>query len=328
MNVFDSGLRQIAERSKSDVFRVAVVGIGCRLPGKADDPNKYWELLLTKSCGIKEIPSDRWNIEAFCDTDPDAVGKGYARSGGFLDDVCGFDPAFFDISPREAQAMDPQQRLLLKVAYEAVQDSGSTLTALRSARCGVFIGISNSDFGTIVRYRRNASDIWAGTGSAFSIAANRISHRMNFGGPSIALDTACSSSLVAVDQACRSLREGACEAALAGGVNALLDPTAFVAFSKANMLSPTSTISPFDKRANGFVRAEGAALVLLKPLDKAVAEGDRIYAVIRATSVNQDGFTPTLTAPSFEAQAAMLEDLCRRAQVDPGQVEYVEAHGT
>ena len=328
MNMSEPYLRQSAGLFTDSDFRVAVVGIGCRFPGNADNPGKFWDLLLAKGCGIREIPPDRWTVEAYCDPDHDAIGKGYARCGGFLDDIFSFDPSFFDISPREAQAMDPQQRLLLKVAHEAIEDAGTTSAALRRARCGVFVGISNSDYGTIARYRKSSSDIWAGTGTAFSISANRISHRLNLNGPSMALDTACSSSLVAIDQACRNLRQGTCEAALVGGVNALLDPGAFVAFSKANMLSPTNTISPFDQQANGFVRGEGAGVVLLKPLDKAYASGDRIYAIIRATTVNQDGFTSTLTAPSYEAQEAMLSDLCRLGRIDPGQVEYVEAHGT
>ncbi len=327
MNAFDVGLGH-GVTPADDVFKVAVVGIGCRFPGKADSPAAFWDLLIGKGCGIGPIPGDRWNVDAYADPDHDALSKGYARSGGFLDDVYGFDPNFFDLSPREAQAMDPQQRLLLKVAIEAIEDSSNTVAALRAARCGVFVGISSVDYATIARFRRTSGDIWAGTGTAFSIAANRISHRLNFNGPSMAIDTACSSALVAIDQACRNLREGMCDAALAGGVNVIVEPSAFVAFCKANMLSPTDTISAFDKNANGFVRGEGAGLVLLKPLARAYADGDRIYAVIRATSTNQDGYTSTLTAPSYEAQVAMLEDLSRRARVEPKQVKYVEAHGT
>jgi acyl transferase domain-containing protein/NADP-dependent 3-hydroxy acid dehydrogenase YdfG/acyl carrier protein len=311
-----------------DIFRVAVVGIGCRFPGRADSPAAFWDLLIGKGKGIRPIPTDRWNPDAYYDPDHDALAKGYAKAGGFLDDVFGFDPNFFDLSAREAQAMDPQQRLLLKVAIEAIEDSGNTLAELRGARCGVFVGISNVDYSAVARYRRTSSDIWAGTGTAFSIAANRISHRLNISGPSLAIDTACSSALTAIDNACRHLHEGTCDAALAGGVNAILEPAAFVAFCKANMLSPTDTISAFDKRANGFVRGEGAGLVLLKPLARAYADGDRIYAVIRATNVNQDGYTSTLTAPNYEAQVAMLEELSRRGKIDPRQVKYVEAHGT
>ena len=327
MNSIDVGLGDTVGL-RDDIFKVAVVGIGCRFPGKADSPAAFWDLLIGKGSGIRAIPTDRWNPDAYYDPDHDALAKGYAKAGGFIDDVFGFDPNFFDLSPREAQAMDPQQRLLLKVAIEAIEDSNNTISALRAARCGVFVGISNVDYSTIARFRRTGSDIWAGTGTAFSIAANRISHRLNLSGPSVAVDTACSSAMVAIDQACRNLRDGTCDAALAGGVNAILEPSAFIAFCKANMLSPTDTLSAFDKRANGFVRGEGAGLVLLKPLARAHADGDRIYAVVRATNVNQDGYTSTLTAPSYEAQVAMLEQLTRRARIEPKQVKYVEAHGT
>lgn len=327
VNAIDAG-RGHSGGQGDEVFKIAVVGIGCRFPGKVDSAAAFWDLLVSKGSGIRPIPTDRWSTDAFCDPDHDAIAKGYAKAGGFIDDIFDFDPNFFDLSPREALSMDPQQRLLLKVAIEAIEDSNNTIAAMRAARCGVFVGISNVDYAALTRFRRTATDIFAGTGTAFSIAANRISHRLNLNGPSFAVDTACSSALVAIDQACRNLRDGTCDAALAGGVNALLEPSAFIAFCKANMLSPTDTISAFDKRANGFVRGEGAGLVLLKPLARARADGDRIYAVIRATNVNQDGYTSTLTAPSYEAQVAMLEQLSRRARVAPKQVKYVEAHGT
>jgi acyl transferase domain-containing protein/acyl carrier protein len=314
--------------TKQPSFSVAIIGIGCRFPGAGSGPKAFWEFLLGSGCGIREIPPDRWNIDAYSSDDRHTIGKGYARHGGFLDDVRGFDSDFFDISPREAQAMDPQQRLLLEVGYEAVQDAGITLASLRRHRCGVFIGISTTDYGNILNLRRSFDEIWAGTGSAFSIAANRLSHRFNFTGPSLAVDTACSSSLAALDLAVNSLAKGACDAALVGGVNAMIYPAAFVAFSRANMLSPTGEIYSFDKRANGFVRGEGAGMILLKPLARAIADDDHIYAVIRGTSVNQDGRTSTLTAPSLPSQIAMLETLCERAAVDPGAIDYVEAHGT
>jgi acyl transferase domain-containing protein/NRPS condensation-like uncharacterized protein/acyl carrier protein len=327
MTYIQAGARR-GSLSKQPSFSVAIIGIGCRFPGAGSGPKAFWEFLLGSGCGIREIPPDRWNIDAYSSDDRHALGKGYARHGGFLDDVRGFDSDFFDISPREAQAMDPQQRLLLEVGYEAVQDAGVTLASLRRHRCGVFVGISTSDYSSILSLRRSFDEIWAGTGSAFSIAANRLSHRFNFTGPSLAVDTACSSSLAALDMAFSSLAKGACDAALVGGVNALIYPAAFVAFSRANMLSPTGEIYSFDKRANGFVRGEGAGMILLKPLARAVADDDHIYAVIRGTAVNQDGRTSTLTAPSMSSQITMLEALCERAAVDPGAIDYVEAHGT
>lgn len=309
---------------------VAVIGIGCRFPGGVSDADSYWKFLQDKKCGIVDIPADRWNIDAFYDPDPDARGKMRSRWGGFLaSDVFGFDPSFFDMSPREVTSMDPQQRLALQVAFEAVQDADRTLADFQRVRTGVFIGISTNDFAqNLRRGRAGGGDIFAGTGSAFSIAANRISHRFNLKGPSIAVDTACSSALVAIDQAVRHLSMGTCEMALAGGVNCMLDPGPFIAFSSANMLSPTGGIYTFDERADGFVRGEGCGLVVLKPLDRAIADGDRIYGVIRHSMVNQDGYTPTLTAPSGEAQQAMLEALTEGASIDPADVDYVEAHGT
>lgn len=309
---------------------VAVIGIGCRFPGGIQDAESYWTFLLEKNCGIVDIPADRWNVDAFYDPEPDARGKMRTRWGGFLaSDVFGFDPSFFDMSPREVTTMDPQQRLALQVAFEAVQDAHRTLADLRSARTGVFLGISTNDFAQNLRRGRvGGGDIFAGTGSAFSIAANRISHRFDLKGPSIAVDTACSSALVAIDQAVRHLSTGTCDMALAGGVNCMLDPGPFIAFSSANMLSPTGGIYTFDERADGFVRGEGCGFVLLKPLDRAIADGDRIYGVIRHSMVNQDGYTPTLTSPSGEAQQAMLEALVEGASIDPADVDYVEAHGT
>ncbi|MDQ0394911.1 SDR family NAD(P)-dependent oxidoreductase [Labrys monachus] len=329
MNIHRGG--QIAENIvESTRQAVAVIGIGCRFPGAIHDAESYWNFLLEKKCGIVDIPADRWNIDAFYDADPDAPGKMRSRWGGFLgNDVFGFDPSFFDMSPREVTSMDPQQRLALQVAYEAVQDADRTLADLQRVRTGVFIGISTNDFAqNLRRGRTSGGDIFAGTGSAFSIAANRISHRFNLRGPSIAVDTACSSALVALDQAVRHMSMGTCDMALAGGVNCMLDPGPFVAFSSANMLSPTGGIYTFDERADGFIRGEGCGLVLLKLLDRAIADGDRIYGVIRHSMVNQDGYTPTLTAPSGVAQQAMLEALMDGASVDPSDVDYVEAHGT
>src|SRR5215207_4198283 len=324
MNITQIDRSILRSATESQVTSVAIIGIGCRFPGGVNGPESYWNFLLEKGCGISEVPADRWSLAAYFDPDPDAIGKSRSKWGGFLqEDVFGFDPAFFDMSPREVMSMDPQQRLLLQVAYETVQDAGATLEELRRIRSGVFVGISTSDFGFSQRNRRNATDIFAGTGSAYSIAANRISHRFDFKGPSIAVDTACSSALAAVDEAVRHLNTETCDVALAGGVNCMLDPGAFIAFSNANMLSTTGAIHAFDERANGFVRGEGCGLVLLKPLARAVRDRDRIYGVIRGTTVNQDGRTPTLTGPSDVAQTAMLEDLVSTTGIDPHEVGFV-----
>lgn len=307
---------------------VAVVGMACRYPGGVQDAETYWSLLLSGKTGIVDIPADRWSHQVFYSPEPDTRGKMRTRWGGFLAaDVFGFDPAFFDMSPREVTSMDPQQRLLLQIAFEAVQDSGLRIKDLQSVRTGVFVGMSTNDFSQR-QQDGSRTDIFAGTGTAFSIAANRVSHRFDLKGPSMTIDTACSSALVAVDQAVNSILAGDCDMALAGGVNCMLDPRPYIAFSTANMLSPTGAIYTFDSRANGFVRGEGCGLVLLKPLVKAIADGDRIYGIVRQTAVNQDGHTKTLTSPSGEAQEAMLRSLMARADVAPADVGYVEAHGT
>ena len=309
---------------------IAIVGIGCRLPGKIKDPASFWNFLANKGDAISEVPGDRWNLESFYDAEGGLPGRTTARCGGFLDDIYGFDPAFFDISPREVENMDPQQYGLLQVVYEALQDAHVTMAEASRAVTGVFVGITMSDYRSLLECDRTipANDIYAGTGVALCIAANRISHRFNLTGPSIALDTACSSSMVAVDLACKNIRDGACDMAIAAGVNVLAAPTAFILFSNANMLSPTGRLSTFDAAANGYVRGEGFGAVVLKPLSKALADGDEIYGLIRATTVNQDGHTKTLTAPSQDAQIAMLEKLCADGGVDPAHIGFVECHGT
>ncbi len=307
---------------------VAIVGIGCRLPGGARSPEGFWSNLLAGVNGVVEVPPDRWSLEGFYDAVPGTLGRSTTKWGGFLDDIDRFDAGFFGISPREAAEMDPQQRLMLQVAWEALEDAGIAADRLKGSSTGVFVGVSVNDYATVQKYHPIADSVHAGTGTALCIVANRISHRFDFHGPSLAVDTACSSSMVAVDQACRSLRDGDCEVALAGGVNALLEPGAFLYFSSAGMMSTDGKVHAFDAEANGFVRAEGGGIVVLKRLADAQAAGDRIYAVIRATTVNQDGSTSTMTQPNPEAHAAMLEQVCRRGGVTPEQVVYVEAHGT
>ncbi len=308
--------------------RIAIIGIGCRFPGGVHDAHSYWSLLTAGRCAITEIPRDRWGLGSFCDPGADLPDRSYSKWGGFLDDIRGFDADYFGLSPREAEAMDPQQRLLLMVACEAVHDARLPLRTLQSNKTGVFIGVSNTDYGLLQRYRSGIGDIQAGTGTALSIVANRVSNRLDLTGPSMGVDTACSSSLVAVDTACRHLADASCDMALAGGVNILLDPRMFITFSRAHMLSPTGRIRAFDAAADGFVRGEGVGVVVLRRLDDALVAGDRIYAVIDATAVNQDGRTSTITEPSLDAQIAMMRSAADRAGIEPRDIAYVEAHGT
>jgi amino acid adenylation domain-containing protein len=307
---------------------IAIVGMACILPGGVISPESLWTLLCEGRDAITEVPADRWNLDGVYDADPQLPGRAVTRWGGFIENVDLFDPAFFGISPREAALMDPQQRLLLQTAWRALEDAGIPAAQIAGSRTGVYVGISHSDYHGIQKYGRYEIDVHTSTGGALSIAANRLSHRLDLRGPSLAIDTACSSSLVALDLACRAIERGECGMALVGGVNLMLTPDVTITFSRAAMLSPDGRCKAFDARANGYVRGEGAGIVVLKPLARAQADGDHVRAVIRATAVNQDGQTSTLTVPSLAAQVAMLREVCDRAGVDPAQVPYVEAHGT
>ena len=241
------------------------------------------------------------------------------RWGGFLAQLDQFDANFFGISPREASGIDPQQRLLLEVTSEALQDAGQVPERLAGTRTGVFIGIATNDYGRLQWGDLERIDAYAGTGNALSIAANRISYLFDFRGPSLAIDTACSSSLVAIHLACSSLRSGEATLALAGGVNVILSPAIAINFTKAGAMAPDGRCKAFDARANGYVRSEGAGVVVLKPLSRAMADGDPIYAVIRGSAVNQDGRSNGLMAPNPLAQEAVLREAYQRAGVSPGR---------
>ncbi len=306
---------------------IAIIGIGCRFPG-AGDPAAFWQLLRDGVDAVREVPTDRFDHRAFYDPDPASPGKMNTRWGGFLEQVDQFDRTFFGISPREAQGMDPQQRLLLEVTWEALQDAGLAPEHLAGTQAGVFIGIATNDYGRLQWNDLDRIDAYAGTGNALSIAANRISYLFDLRGPSLAVDTACSSSLVALHLACRSLRTGESTLALAGGVNLILSPAIAINFTKAGAMASDGRCKAFDARADGYVRSEGAGVFVLKPLSKAVADGDPIYAVIRGSAVNQDGRSNGLMAPNPLAQEAVLREAYRQAAVSPGQVQYVEAHGT
>jgi len=306
---------------------IAIIGVGCRFPG-ANDPAAFWQLLREGVDAIREVPADRFDQHAFYDPDPATPGKMNTRWGGFLEQVDQFDPHFFGISPREALRMDPQQRLLLEVTWEALQDAGQVPERLVGTQTGVFIGIATNDYGRLQWNDLERIDAYSGTGNAQSIAANRISYLFDFRGPSLAIDTACSSSLVAVHLACCSLRNGESTLALAGGVNLILSPAIAINFTKAGAMAPDGRCKAFDARANGYVRSEGAGVVVLKPLSQALADGDPIYAVIRGSAVNQDGRSNGLMAPNPLAQEAVLREAYRQAAVSPGKVQYVEAHGT
>ncbi|QEG23834.1 non-ribosomal peptide synthetase/type I polyketide synthase [Mariniblastus fucicola] len=307
---------------------LAVVGIGCRFSGGVTDAASLWKLLVEGRSGIVEVPTDRWNRDRFYHPNRAIPGRMISKWGGFLDGLDQFDPQFWGISPREAARMDPQHRWLLEVAWEAIEDGGIAPQKLRGESVGVFVGIAGNDYAGIQMPHHAGIDVHTNSGSTQSIASNRISYLLDLKGPSVSVDTACSSALVAMSQACHSIWSGQCRAALSGGVNAIITPHATIGFSKAQMLSPTGQCYAFDARANGYVRGEGAAMVLIKPLSDAIANGDPVYGVIRSAVVNQDGHTSSMTVPGVEGQSAMLRQAYRDADIEPSHVAYMEAHGT
>jgi acyl transferase domain-containing protein/acyl carrier protein len=308
---------------------IAIVGLGCRFPGNADGAEAYWQLLSAGRDAIREVPADRWDIDAFYDPNPERTGKMNTRYGGFLEHVDQFEPQFFGISPREAASMDPQQRLLLEVAWEALEHAGYAPDGLAKSQTGVFVGICGSDYyRLLMESAAGASNTYLATGTTHSVASGRLSYVLGLRGPSVSIDTACSSSLVAVHMACRSLNDQECSMALAGGVNTILTPEATIALSTARMMAPDGRCKAFDARADGFVRAEGCGLVLLKRLSDAVADGDRVLAVIPGSAINQDGRSNGLTAPNGPSQEAVIREALSRAGVEPADVSYVETHGT
>ncbi len=311
----------------ADAEPIAVIGLGCRFPG-ADGPDAFWRLLREGADAIREVPRERWDADALYAPEPGTPGRTNSRWGGFLDGIDRFDASAFGISPREATRMDPQQRLALEVAWETLEDAGVPIDGLAGSSAGVFVGISSGDYAHLYLTDPADADLYAGTGSALSIAANRISYALDLRGPSIAVDTACSSSLVALHLACRSLRARECDLALAGGVNVLLAPEVTVAFSQARILAGDGRCKAFDARADGYVRGEGCGMVALKRLDDARRAGDHVLAVVRGSAINQDGRTQGLTAPSASSQQAVIRAALADAGVDPAAVDYVEAHGT
>jgi acyl transferase domain-containing protein len=319
------------ERPDADILQaepIAVVGIGCRMPGNVRSPEDFWQVVANGVDTVTEVPADRWAAEAYYDRDPLAPGKTNSRWGGFIADVDRFDPVLFGISPREAASIDPQQRLLLEVAWEAIQDSGRAPESQAGSRMGIFVGITLADYERFSMEDPGAIHANTCTGSYRSVASGRISFLLDVRGPSLSVDTACSSSLVAIHEACQSLRAGESEFALAGGVNLHLLPEHYIGLARLGMLAPDGRCKPFDASADGFVPSEGCGLVALKRLTDAVTDGDRIYAVIRGSALNQDGRSTSLTAPSGLAQQDVVARALRQARVPPSCVSYVETHGT
>ncbi len=310
---------------------IAMIGIACRFPGGADTPNKFWDLLTEGVDAIVQAPSSRWEAYDFLDKDLKTPGKMYTAQGGFLnEDIEKFDAQFFGISPNEARAMDPQHRLLLEVSWEALENAFQVPEQLKFSRTGVYVGISGDDYALNHRHsaRPETIDAYSITGSTFSTAAGRISYIFGLQGPCMALDTACSSSLVAIHQAVKSLQNRETNLALAGAVNLILHPFMHIGFSKLQAISPDGRCKTFDASANGYARGEGCAMVVLKRLEDAQRDGDRILGIIKGSAINQDGKTNGLAAPNGKAQQAVIQEALADANLSANSVDYVETHGT
>lgn len=309
---------QRADKMKPRTEPIAIVGIGCRYPG-APDKEAFWQMLKEGVDAVTEAPAERGFVD-------NQFGLKYF--GGYLQEIDQFDAGFFEINEREAINMDPQQRIMLEICWEAIEDAGINLEHLKGSKTGVFVGVSSMDYSHHMLSNPDYTDPFAGPGNAASINANRISYLFDLRGPSLAVDTACSSSLVAAHLALKSLRSGECDMAFVGGINILLTPTITNNFHIAGFMAPDGRCKSFDDAADGYVRSEGAGVLILKPLSQAQADGDHIYSIIQGSAINQDGRTNGMTAPNTLAQMEVLKQAYAEAGIDPAEVQYVEAHGT
>ncbi|MDT5357565.1 MAG: polyketide synthase 5, partial [Mycobacterium sp.] len=310
------------------VTPVAVIGMGCRLPGGINSPEQLWDALLRGDDLVTEIPPERWDADDYYDPEPGVPGRSASKWGAFLDDVAGFDAEFFGISEREAISLDPQHRLLLESSWEAMEHAGVTPETMRESLTGVFVGLTHFDYQLVTADSPAMEEPYGYQGNILSMASGRIAYTLGLQGPALTVDTACSSGLVAVHMACRSLIDGESEMAFAGGAFVMLEPRKFVAGTAQGHLSPTGHCHAFDVAADGYVCGEASAVVLLKRLPDALRDGDRILAVVRGTAANQDGHTVNISTPSLSAQTAVYQTALAAAGVDARSVGMVEAHGT
>ena len=305
---------------------IAIIGISGKFPG-AENVEEFWSHLQKGHCCIKEINRSGWKESDYYDLDPSKENKAVSKWGGLLEDIEGFDPLFFNISPREAERMDPQQRLFLEEAFKAFENGGYSMEMLSGKKVGVFIGAHGTDYREkILEHEDIKSQTFLGTDMAILTA--RVSYFLNLKGPSLAIDTACSSSLAAIHMAYESLRRGECEMALTGGVFVMTSPRFYIMVSKTDVLAGDGKCKTFDDSANGIVIGEGVGVMLLKPLENAINHHDHIYGVIKGSAMNQDGRTKGITAPSTISQTALICEAYTRAHINPETLSYIEAHGT
>ncbi len=310
--------------------KIAIVGIGCRFPGHAQDKETFWNVIKSGTDAVTEIPQNRWDKNTYYNKNRSFKGKTVSKWGGFLDNITDFDPLFFGITPREAPAIDPQQRLLLETSWEAMEDAGMIVEDYAGKDVGVYMGSFTLDY-QIMQFSGDNNDlinVHTATGSMMTLVSNRISYAFDFTGPSVAMDTACSSSLVALHSAVKGILNGDCSMALAGGVQLNFAPQYTIAESQGGFLSKDGRCKTFDEEANGYVRAEGVGVIVLKKLEDAIADNDRIYAIVEGTAVNQDGHTSSITVPNPESQIKVMRKACEEAGIEPKDIQYVEMHGT
>ncbi|WP_320175465.1 non-ribosomal peptide synthetase/type I polyketide synthase [Maridesulfovibrio sp.] len=324
-NTFPAPAKQ--PQSNQPDGRIAIIGMSCSFPGCGNSLESYWNLMNSGDHGLSIIPDSRWNKSIFYSPNSEK-GKSYVNKGGFIDDMEAFDAELFGISPREAMVMDPQHRLLLQAAWRALEHAGMTPRSLAKSNTGVFIGIFNNDYASRVKQYRQDLDMHSATGMFGSMAAHRISYHLDLTGPSMAVDTASSASLSAIHMAVKSLAAGECDMALAGGVNVILSPEMHILCSQAGLMARDARCKTFDDSADGYIRSEGLGVVALKPLDKAIKDGDPIQAIIAGTAANQDGRSNGITAPNGEAQQRLLQQALDNAGLKQEQIQYIETHGT
>ncbi|MDH5548006.1 MAG: polyketide synthase, partial [Gammaproteobacteria bacterium] len=316
--------------SSKNAEPIAITGVACRFPGNVTDTESYWQLLVDGVDAVSEIPDNRWPADELFDTDKSADGKIYTKYGAFLDNIENFDPLVFGISPREAEGLDPQQRLLLETAWESLESSCAPIDSYKNSKTGVFVGMSTDDYLRLSVKSPDAAifNSHVALGTTRSIAAGRISHTFGFHGPAIQVDTSCSSSMVALHLGIQSLRQGETNTALVGAVNLMLTPDATIGLCRLNALSPSGRCQTFDSDADGYVRGEGCAMVVLKRMSDAVDAGDNILAVIVDSAINHDGQSNGLTAPNGPMQEALISETLSKSRVDSSDIQYVETHGT